>query len=451
MNTNFSVPRVVPNAIARKTPRVKSNQSVARNTNKTRRGKGGLGLGINQMFASTPTNNSNAINPNGNNSAGRSQGVTHVNQGSGKGTKKGKGKGKGKGKAYYMSKKNYKRSKFGIPLISNNSNATNENNQRHNENNQEHNENNQEHNENNQEYNENQENNQENNDESYAETIRMAIVRAIAKKENETLSYHLETYPDYVDLTNDEGETPLFYAVTRNNEDAVHLLLVNGANIDHQNNLEETPLFVAAQENNAQMVDLLLSLGANSDIENEFGEKPINVAASQGYARLIPKFPRLPMPNDIIIRLAVSDTDFIQYIPEGIFESISDSVYYTAKDVLANPNLCVGIGSAFKEGSYENATHLIIVEDSYGAVLGASSLIVNYDNDWFDIDLFCSDYRYKGIGSYMMDAIKKLKTHWDRKIKLKSVNDAHNFYIKHGFTNNAEPKTANGLTKMTYS
>jgi ankyrin repeat protein len=436
MNANFSASRVVPNVIARKTPRVKSNQSVTQNnTNRTRRGKGGLGLGMNRSFASAPANNSEANKSNGNN-RNWSQGVTHVNQGSGKGkgsgkgTKKGKDKGKGKGKGYYMSKKNYKRLKLGIPLIPNNSNTNNENNQ---------------------EYNENQENNQENNDESYAETIRMAIVRAIAKNENETLSYFLETYPDYVDLTNDAGETALFYAVTRNNEDAVNILLMNGADIDHQNNQDETALFIAAQENNAQMVDLLLSLGADPDIESEFGEKPINIAASQGYAKLIPKFPRLPMPKDVHIRLALDDSDMAQYIPDGIFESITDSVFYAAKDVMANPNLCVGIGAAFKEGSYENATHLIIVEDNEGTVLGASSLQVNFDNDWFEIDLFCSDYRYKGVGSYMMDAIKKLKTHWDRKIKLKSVNDAHNFYIKQGFTNNAEPKTANGLTKMTYS
>ncbi len=283
-----------------------------------------------------------------------------------------------------------------------------------------------------------------------AEDILPVIIYSIIKNNNELLSLTLENYPDYVDITDDNGDTPLFYAVGSNNKDALNILLMKGADMNHINNQGETALHSAAYKNNLEMINELLELGANTTVESDFGEKPINVAASQGYARLIPKFPRLPMPADLHLRVAISDENLRQHLPAGMFESVSTSVFYAAQDVIANHNLCVGIGRAFMEGSYENANFLIMLMDAEDIVLGAASLLVDFDNNWFEIDLFCTDYRYKGIGSHLMDIIKRLKTYWGKKIRLKSVNDAHNFYIKQGFINNAGPKV-NGLTPMTYS
>lgn len=72
----------------------------------------------------------------------------------------------------------------------------------------------------------------------------------------------LAAHPDWVDLEDEEGETPLMEAAEEGRLEVVQLLLSKGAAINHQDEDGETALMEAAEENKAECVSLLLSKGA---------------------------------------------------------------------------------------------------------------------------------------------------------------------------------------------
>jgi ankyrin repeat protein len=89
------------------------------------------------------------------------------------------------------------------------------------------------------------------------------------------------------DVTNAEGETPLFVAlliaIRENNPELIKLLLENRANPDATNAEGETPLFIAIRENNPELIQLLLKYRANPDATNAKGETPLSIAIRKKY------------------------------------------------------------------------------------------------------------------------------------------------------------------------
>ena len=75
---------------------------------------------------------------------------------------------------------------------------------------------------------------------------------------------------------------------------------------------------------------------------------------------------------------------------------------------------------------------------------------INIYTNELKIELFCSDYKYKGIGSFMMNKIKEFKMALAlERIELNSVTNAREFYRKQGFVENAS-NTRRSLRKMTF-
>lgn len=72
----------------------------------------------------------------------------------------------------------------------------------------------------------------------------------------------LAAHPDWVDLQDEEGETPLMEAAEEGRLEVVQLLLSKGAAINHQDEDGETALMEAAEENKVECVTLLLNKGA---------------------------------------------------------------------------------------------------------------------------------------------------------------------------------------------
>ena len=265
-------------------------------------------------------------------------------------------------------------------------------------------------------------------------------------------AFHLRLLDDdsLVEQIDSTGYTLLQNAVLANNMDAIHILMLENADVNFSNELGDTALHVAARANNEEAIKALFTYNADPEIENIAGLRPIDVAARKEYPKLLPLFPRLSPPGDLKLVVAAKYQGDEEYIPNDVFDEISIDYESQADSALLNPNMCIGIDKIFMNRSYHEAQY-IVTAVSGAQTLGAASLVVNFVNDYIEIELFCTDYKYKGIGTIMMTAIKKLRTEWDRLIKLKSVPNAHNFYIKQGFTNNAVPHTANGLIKMTYS
>jgi hypothetical protein len=66
-----------------------------------------------------------------------------------------------------------------------------------------------------------------------------------------------------VDLKDNQGNTPLMYAVRSSFLDGARLLIAKGAQVNAANSLGETPLIIAVQTRNVPMTRLLLTEGAD--------------------------------------------------------------------------------------------------------------------------------------------------------------------------------------------
>lgn len=98
------------------------------------------------------------------------------------------------------------------------------------------------------------------------ETPLLSAVKANdIKQTKELIKLHAK-----VDLSDQNGWTPLHYAAQQGNKLIVRFLLVSGANIEARNSYQETPLIVAALvADNMGMVHYLLKHGANIEAKDE--------------------------------------------------------------------------------------------------------------------------------------------------------------------------------------
>lgn len=78
--------------------------------------------------------------------------------------------------------------------------------------------------------------------------------------------------------TNDLGSSPLLWAITGQDVEAITLLLDHGADINETTTAGSTPLHKAAVTGNAALVRLLLARGANVNARNSGGQTPLTHA-----------------------------------------------------------------------------------------------------------------------------------------------------------------------------
>ncbi|QMW46847.1 hypothetical protein G4B11_010302 [Aspergillus flavus] len=84
------------------------------------------------------------------------------------------------------------------------------------------------------------------------------------------------------------GGTPLTWAVWRNHEPIVKLLLSKGTDVDLHDEKGETPLLRAATDGNERMVSLLLEKGARIELtEPEYGQTPLAWASIMGHKKAV--------------------------------------------------------------------------------------------------------------------------------------------------------------------
>jgi uncharacterized protein len=85
-----------------------------------------------------------------------------------------------------------------------------------------------------------------------------------------------------VNAAQDDGTTPLLWAVYRSDHELVAALLQRGAQPDSANVLGATPLTEAVRLADAALVDLLLEAGANPNLGNDDDQTPLMLAARAG-------------------------------------------------------------------------------------------------------------------------------------------------------------------------
>ena len=126
----------------------------------------------------------------------------------------------------------------------------------------------------------------------------MRIHEAAATGDVEEVKRILDEFPGYVNVRDNNGETPLFVAVDHYQVDMVRFLLENGADPDARSKegaLQETtvpggwtPLEWAAikssdQAKSGAIAELLIAAGADiNDVGNDMGWPPVFVAIHEG-------------------------------------------------------------------------------------------------------------------------------------------------------------------------
>ena len=100
--------------------------------------------------------------------------------------------------------------------------------------------------------------------------------------QSEVVKAMLATKITDINVCNDEGITPLYFAVMRNNLFITELLLEAGADADKKDNHGNAPLHLAARNENEHIIKKLLEHGANVNVRTERGETALIAAAKTG-------------------------------------------------------------------------------------------------------------------------------------------------------------------------
>jgi ankyrin repeat protein len=85
-----------------------------------------------------------------------------------------------------------------------------------------------------------------------------------------------------VNATEQDGTTPLHWAVDRDRPEIVQMLIRAGANVKAANRYGATPLWLASVNGNAKTIAILLEAGADASSANADGETALMVAARTG-------------------------------------------------------------------------------------------------------------------------------------------------------------------------
>jgi ankyrin repeat protein/acetyl esterase/lipase len=90
-----------------------------------------------------------------------------------------------------------------------------------------------------------------------------------------------------VDVKDELGWTPLYWAASMAQEEVVEFLISKGACIDATTNNKRTPLHQAAGAGAAKLVELLLSKGADLNARDKDNSTPLHVVAEIGHKNIV--------------------------------------------------------------------------------------------------------------------------------------------------------------------
>ncbi|EEY23984.1 ankyrin repeat domain-containing protein [Verticillium alfalfae VaMs.102] len=90
-----------------------------------------------------------------------------------------------------------------------------------------------------------------------------------------------------VDVTDEDGRTPLSHAAGNNNIEIATLLLDRGADVNPRDNMQWTPLMAAAERGHEQAISLLLERGADVNARDDNGMTPLLLIAADGNTKAL--------------------------------------------------------------------------------------------------------------------------------------------------------------------
>ncbi|KAG8291376.1 putative ankyrin repeat protein RF_0381 [Homalodisca vitripennis] len=109
--------------------------------------------------------------------------------------------------------------------------------------------------------------------------------KAVIKKSLENMQSLLAKEPLMIDCVGREGETALQCAIKINFTEGIKFLIENNANINTKDNNGYTPLHYAMFCCNEQLVEDLIDIGADVNSADEMGRTPLHYATKENFSR----------------------------------------------------------------------------------------------------------------------------------------------------------------------
>jgi len=106
----------------------------------------------------------------------------------------------------------------------------------------------------------------------------LSLLRETLEKCDEAVCKQLLAKGANVNARDEEGCTPLIWAVLAKNREVVDVLLAHGADVNCKNNQGETAIYWAAMSGDMGITNLLLEKGASVNEKDHFGISPLRSA-----------------------------------------------------------------------------------------------------------------------------------------------------------------------------
>ncbi|CAK38721.1 uncharacterized protein An04g04570 [Aspergillus niger] len=90
-----------------------------------------------------------------------------------------------------------------------------------------------------------------------------------------------------LEITDQNGQTPLSLAAENGQEDIVQMLLERGASVETKNSDSQTPLSLAAANGHERIVQMLLKKGATTETRSSKDQTPLSLAAENGHEKIV--------------------------------------------------------------------------------------------------------------------------------------------------------------------
>lgn len=133
---------------------------------------------------------------------------------------------------------------------------------------------------------------------------------AVRKGDLEKIKDMLIDNPDLISSKDDDGWTPLHFAVATDHKDIAELLLARKAKVDAKDNNGNTPLLVASANGHKDVVELLLKRKANVNSKNKDGKTPLDYAmqnSHQDVVELLRQYGVATIPAPGLFHLLIHD------------------------------------------------------------------------------------------------------------------------------------------------
>lgn len=112
------------------------------------------------------------------------------------------------------------------------------------------------------------------------------LLDAVSRNDTVIVKLLLEKGAD-INTKFDGGSTPLHLAASNGYTEIVKLLIDNGADVNAQNDLGNTPLHLAADNGYTEIVKYLIEKGADVNVKSDTDWTPLNAAAESGSTEIV--------------------------------------------------------------------------------------------------------------------------------------------------------------------